>query len=195
MKNVLILHGAGNNSQGNWFLWLKGKLIGIGYKVWLPDLPDFGEPQTDRSLDFIFSNKKWDFNEESILVGHSSGSTLILRILEKLPKDARVKRVVLVATPVEVGTKPEYFKYKQGLLEKPFDWEKIKSSCGEFYFIHSDNDHYECGEDQGKLLQEHVGGELIVQLGEGHFNLEVGEQYKKFPLVFDLVTKDNKNML
>lgn len=39
MKNALILHGAGNNHTGNWFLWLQEKLEKKDYKVWVPDLP------------------------------------------------------------------------------------------------------------------------------------------------------------
>jgi len=72
-------------------------------------------------------------------------------------------------------------------VSQPFNWEKIKKSCTKFYFIHSDKDPYDCGEDQGKILQAHLGGELIVKKGEGHFNLEKGPQYKKFPLLVALV--------
>lgn len=187
MKNALILHGAGNNSQGNWFPWLKSELEKKGYKVWSPDLPNSDEPNQKDWLNTIFSNKEWQFNDESVIVGHSAGSTLILRILEKLPDGTKINKAILVAGVVELGTKPEFFQYKRSLVENPFDWEKIKNSAKEFYFICSDNDPYQCGEDQGKIMQEHLGGELIVKPGEAHFNLEKGEQYKQFPLILELL--------
>lgn len=84
MKNVLILHGAGNNSKGNWFSWLRKTLEEKGSKVWSPDLPNSDHPDQDVWTDFIFSNKEWEFNDDSIIVGHSAGATVILRILEKL---------------------------------------------------------------------------------------------------------------
>ena len=189
MKNALILHGAGNNSQGNWFPWLKSELEAKGYKVWSPDLPNSDEPIQKDWLDTIFSNKDWQFNKESVIIGHSAGSTLILRILESLPYAIQINKAILVAGVVELGTKPEFFQYKRGLVKKPFDWEKIKKSARELYFICSDNDPYQCGADQGKIMQEHLGGELIVKSEEGHFNLEKGQQYKQFPFILELLGK------
>lgn len=190
MKNALILHGAGNNSHGNWFPWLKSELETKGYTVWSPDLPNSDEPNQDSWLKTIFSNKKWQFNSDSVIVGHSAGATLILRILEKLPKRVHIQTCILVAGVVELGTKPEFFQYKRDLVRNPFDWEKIKKSAREFYFIHSDNDPYECGENQGKIMQKYLGGRLIIKRGEGHFNLEKSEKYKQFPLVLELLLRD-----
>ena len=192
MKNALILHGAGNNSQGNWFPWLKHELEKIGFEVWAPDLPNADEPNQADWLETIFSNTNYEFNDESILIGHSAGSTLILRILERLPKETVVQSALLVAGTVELGTKPEYFQYKKSLVEDPFDWEKIKAQCQNFTFIHSDNDPYECGSNQGEIMHKHLGGNLIVKPGEGHFNLEMGEQYRQFPLVMEIVERECK---
>jgi uncharacterized protein len=188
MKNALILHGAGNNSQGNWFPWLKSELEKKGYTVWSPDLPNSETPDKASWLRVIFSNQDWVFNSQSVLVGHSAGSDLILRILEQLPEGVKINKAVLVAGPANLGTKPEYFAYKD-LVRDPFNWEKIKSSAANFYFIHSDNDPYQCGIDQGKIFHEHLGGELILRPGQGHFNLEQGEHYRQFPLLIDLIEK------
>jgi len=187
MKNALILHGAGNNSQGNWFPWLKKELEKRGYKVWSPDLPDSEKPDCEKWLKTIFSNRNWSFDKKSVIIGHSAGATLILRILEKLPKEKVIDKALLVAGFIDKGSKGKLFKYKSSLTEKPFNWEKIKKSSKEFYFIHSDNDPYECGENQGKIMHKNLGGKLIVKPGEGHFNLEKGEKYKKFPLILELL--------
>jgi len=187
MKNALILHGAGNNSQGNWFPWLKKELEKKGYKVWSPDLPNSDEPILKDWLETIFSNKDWQSNEDSIIIGHSAGATLILRILEKLPEGKQINKALLVAGVVELGTKPEFFQYKRGVVEKPFNWQKIKKSAKQFFFICSDNDPYQCGDDQGKIMHKHLGGKLIIKPGESHFNLEKGEQYKQFPFILELL--------
>jgi len=187
MKNALILHGGANNHTGNWFPWLKKELEKKGYRVWVPDLPDADRPNRKKWLNTIFSNKDWKFNNDSLLVGHSAGATLILRILENLPEGEKVNKALLVAGAINLGTMPQFFKYKRSLAKGSFDWKKIKKSCEKFYFIHSDNDPYDCGEDQGKILQEQLDGELIIKKGEGHFNLEKGSKYKKFPLILELL--------
>lgn len=190
MKSALILHGAANDSQGNWFPWLKGALESKGYKVWVPDLPNANEPKLKEWLESTYVNSKWEFTDETILVGHSAGATLILRILEKLPDNIRINKAILVAGCVRVGEKkPEYFKYKRDLTIDPFNWEKIKKSAKTFYFIHSDNDPYECGQENGEIMQENLGGSLIIKSGEGHFNLEKGPQYKQFPFLLELIDK------
>lgn len=183
-KNALILHGAGNNSQGNWFPWLKTELENKGYEVFSPDLPHSDVPVLK---DWLSAVKDFDFNDETLLVGHSSGATLILRILESLPADKKIFKAILVAGFVNKGTKPDYFPYKDGLLETPFNWEKIKSSCLNFEFICSDNDPYQCGEEQSKILQEKLGGNLILEKDQGHFNLEVSDYYHEFPLLLTLI--------
>jgi len=189
MKNALILHGAGNDSQGNWFPWLKSKLEEKGWKVWAPDLPNTDRPNQKDWLDVIFSNEHWQFTDESIMIGHSAGATLILRILERLPKETQIHRAILVAGTVERGTKPEYFQYKEDMVKRPFNWKKIKRSCEKFYFIHSMNDPYQCGADQGEIMHKKLGGELIIQPDQGHFNLERSPKYKRFSLILEILEK------
>lgn len=187
MKNSLILHGAGNDSQGNWFPWLGVELEKRGYEVWIPDLPNSDEPNLNDWLDIIFSNKDWQFDEDSVIVGHSAGAALILRILEKLPEGKQIKKAILVAGVVELGTREDIFIYKSSLVGKPFDWEKIKASAQEFCFVASDNDPYQCGVDQSIIMQKHLNGKLIIKKGQGHFNLEKGSEYKQFPFLLELL--------
>lgn len=132
VKNALILHGAGNNSKGNWFPWLKKQLEAKGYKVWSPELPNADIPIQKDWLGTIFSNKEWGFNKDSIIIGHSAGATLILRILERLPKGVKINRAILVAGSIDKGKYPEFFQYKEDLTREPFNWGKIKIQARTF---------------------------------------------------------------
>ena len=187
MKNALILHGADSNPQNNWFPWLKVALEKQEYKVWVPTLPNSETPILNDWLETIVANKAWEFNDESLVIGHSAGATFAARLLENLPVGITINKAILVAAYAERGDKPEYFHYKDGLLQKPFDWEKMKQGAKHFYFIASDNDQYQCGAEQAKIFHNHLEGELIIKSGQGHFNLESNPPYKEFPLLLELI--------
>lgn len=182
MKNALILHGIGNSSQDNWFPWLKAELEKKGYQVFVPDLPNFNQPNLDNTIDFL---KDFDFNDESILIGHSSGAAIILGILQKLQIKKMVKKVLLVGGFMDSDLKQELFKFVSksdysNHFPKNWDWEKIKCSAQKFIIIHSSSDPY-VPMNQGQFIAEKLKGKL-VNIPEGkHFSIySVGEEYRQF---------------
>ncbi len=187
MKNVLILHGTQANSKSNWLPWLKEELAKKGMKVWLPDLPNPNLPSLKNHVKFILSNKDWKFNKDSIIVGHSSGAIAILAILSELPENVVVDKCILVSyfTKDSPGGawKPNriFFDYK-------FDFAKIKKHAKKFIIIHSDNDPYGPLKDV-KVLAQKLDAQLIIKKGQGHFNLEKGEEYRQFPFLSGLIEK------
>lgn len=187
MKSALILHGAGNNSQGNWFPWLKKELEKKGYKVWAPDLPNPDDLDMQRYLDFIFANKDFEFNSGTYLIGHSSGGVLIQGILQNLSDNVVVDTAILVSTFENYPDAPASEReYRKKLFLKPFDWEKIKKHAKRFIVIHSDNDPY-VPEKGARGIARKLDARFILKPGQGHFNLEVGPQYKQFPFLLTLI--------
>ena len=51
------------------------------------------------------------------------------------------------------------------------------------------NDPY-CPIEHAQYLSEQVGGELIIKSGQGHFNTELGEQYKAFPELLEIIREN-----
>ncbi len=182
MSKFLILHGTGASPKSNWFMWLKGVLIGHGHEVWLPQLPNSEKPNVATYNKFLLSNKDFLIDEDTTLIGHSSGAVEILSLLQHLPEGTTTKAAVLVgAFKDDLGQSS-----LANLFVEPFDFEKIKQSCSSLTFIHSDDDPY-CPLDHAKYLAEQTDSDLILFEGQGHFNTEQGPEYKKFPELLEFI--------
>ncbi len=188
MKNALILHGTNGHSKENWFDWLRIELEKKNWKVWVPDLPHADKPNIQTYNNFIFGNKEWKFDKNSVLIGHSSGAVAILGILQNLPEDVIVDRCILV------GAFKNNLNWDalDDLFLKPFDFEKIKKHAKRIIFVHSDDDPY-CPLEHAEYLKNQLGAELMVIPGQKHFSVgTAGEKYKEFPLLIELLEKGKK---
>ena len=184
MKNALILHGTKGSSTGNWFQWLKGKLEEKGYTVWVPDLPGAEAPNVKRYNEFLLSGD-FVFNEETLVIGHSSGAVEILGLLQALPKTTKIRAAILVGAFMDnLGE-----ENLNGLFEEPFDFETIETHADKFIFIHSDDDPF-CPVEGAKYLADMLDAEFILKSGQKHFSVgTAGDAYKEFPLLLEVIEK------
>ena len=53
MKNAIIFHGSGGTPEIYWYPWLKIELEKIGYKIWVPQLPEARDPDLSVQLPFV----------------------------------------------------------------------------------------------------------------------------------------------
>lgn len=183
MKNALILHGTdfGKNKKqrfNNWFPWLKKELEKLGYKVWLPELPKAWQPDLQRYWNFL---KKFDFNKETIVIGHSSGGSMVFGLLYKLPPEKRIKLAISVA-----GFYKDENWGCEGLFSESFNWEKIKKQARKIYVIWSPDDPY-ISKEQTDYLAKHAGVQPTIFKNKKHFNLEASLQFKKFPELLEII--------
>ncbi len=183
MKNALILHGTDATPNDHWFPWLKEELEADGYKVWVPDLPQANKPNIKRYNDFLLSRKDFVFDNETVMIGHSSGAVAILGLLQELPDDVVIKKAILVGAfrNNDLG-----WNSLGELFEKPFDFEKIKHHAKQITFIHSNNDPF-IPLEQAEFLAEKVDGELIILEGQGHFNTGSDPKFTKFPYLLEVL--------
>lgn len=186
MKKALILHGTGGSSQANWFPWLTTELEKSGFEVWCPDLPEADTPSIERYNQYILEQAPFQFDKDTIFIGHSSGAVAILGLLEALPVGTKVQACYLVGSfKNDLG----WDSLKQ-LFVKPFDFEQIKTKSRLWYFLHSDNDPH-CPLEQAEYLHSQIGGDLIVLPGQKHFSVgTAGLQYKQFPYLLHVILGD-----
>ncbi len=187
MKNAIILHGTDGYPTENWFDWLRQELEKKSWQVFVPQLPNCDRPNIKIYNKFLLKEKSYQFNKESILIGHSSGAVAILGLLQVLPES------VVVDTCYLIGAFKDNLDWDalDGLFEEPFDFAKIKNKAKHFVFIHSDNDPY-CPLEHAEFLAEKLDGELIIREGQKHFSIgSFGEEYKKFPFLLELIESNS----
>ncbi len=103
LRTILILHGWG--LRGNIYKNLQTLLEKEGYKVFVPDMPGFGdEPLTNSAMnltDYVNFVKKYIVKKglsEVIVIGHSFGGRVGLKLSYLYPR--LVKTLVLTGVPV-----------------------------------------------------------------------------------------------
>jgi predicted alpha/beta hydrolase family esterase len=178
---ALVLHGTSGSSQDEWFPWLKNELEKKGYQVWVPDLPGADEPDINTYNPFIINNCPFELNEETIIIGHSSGAVAALGLVQNLPN--RVGKVILVAGFVD---DLNYDPVKKMFRTWKFDWEKIKTKARKFIVVCSDNDPFVPAK-HGRELERLLDTKSIVMPGQKHFGISTFPKYSRFPELFDLI--------
>jgi uncharacterized protein len=181
MKTALILHGTLGSPHTNWFRWLKAQLEQQDLEVWLPALPHADQPSLHEWADYVREHCPFEINDETLIVGHSSGAILSLILAQQNPLPVGA----VVAVSVFHDNSLEWEPNNQ-LFDVEFDWPAIRANVGELWFIHSDTDPY-IPLDQARYVADHCQAELIMIPDQGHFNLEHGQHYKEFPRLMDIL--------
>ena len=177
-KTAVIFHGLGGSEHSFWIPWLKIELQAQGFDVWTPTLSACERfEDLDQWVQEVAAAAP--HREFDVMVGHSAGVPLILRLLSR--NDFFARQAIGVAGFIKPLAEAAFedLSYPAG-----FDVDAIRNNCPALTFIHSDNDPWDCGQEQGEWMRRRLGGTLVVMTGEGHFGSEAMRQpYRTFPLL------------
>jgi len=187
MKTAILLHGTKGSSRSGWLQWLKMQLEQRGVVVWVPDLPNADYPSLIEWTDYILDNCSFEINEQTTLIGHSSGAVAVLVLAQDSARKIHQIISVGVYKDLEYLHKVVDFHANDRFFDIPFNFENIKQNCDNIVFVHSDDDPY-CPLSHAEYLSEKTDGELVVIPGQGHFNKEKSPDYFKFPALLDLLS-------
>lgn len=160
----VILHGFGGGPDGNFYPWLKKTLEEKGHEVYLPQLPNTHNPTEEEQVQFVLDN--FDFDENTVLYGHSLGSVVAMKVAEKLKNP--LAGLVLSGT----FAKP-LFLDEDRIFADTFKWEfdseKIKSNAGYIRVVQDVNDTA-VPLEQAQNVAKMLGVELeVVEANGVHF--------------------------
>ncbi len=164
--NFLLLHGRGSSPEKAFLPWMKYTLERRGYFVQVPAMPGGDEPNDLEQAEHVLKNCKVD--ENTIVLGHSFGGIVALRLLEK---GVKVKKVLLAGTPF-LGRFSDG-KVRQSVadaIKRGFNFGKIRKHAQSFISISDESDHIVPNSD-GKKLAENLNGLFVsFKAGSPHFN-------------------------
>lgn len=183
MKRIIIVHQWMAGADGDWRPWLKSELEKKGYEVLAPEMPGIDTPVIEKWVSKL-SEIVGEPNKDTYFIGHSIGCQTILRYL-----DAHVfKPLETVGGAIFVAgwfnlknlEDEETEKIAEPWIAKPINAVKIKTILPKSALIISDNDPYDCYEENKERFEE-FGSRIITISKAGHFTEEDG--YAEFPEV------------
>jgi len=184
-KKFVILHGWQETPNARFYPWLKSELTKAGAQADIPALPNSANPTETEQVNFVLKNCKFD--ENTVIVSHSLGTAVALKVLEKLP--------VKIAGLITVGgfTKP-HFKDHPRPFEKNFSWEfdfaNVKRNAGEVKVLQDPNDDA-VTDKQAQELAKALGVPVITRAGRlAHFRAE--QEPEVLDLCLNYLNKDQK---
>jgi hypothetical protein len=187
MKNVFIIHGAYGYPNENWFGWMKNKINKLGYEVYVPQLPTPDGQSLDNWLK-VFQEHEDKINSETIVIGHSTGPAFLMSLILKL--NVKIRSAYFVSGYTGLLGRPEFKKFDElnkTIVNKKFDYKKIKSLIKNIHVFHSDNDPYVSLEKSIEFAKN-LDVNITLVPNAGHFNSKAG--YDKFEYLFEVVKKD-----
>jgi predicted alpha/beta hydrolase family esterase len=161
MQRVIFIHGNGS-ADGNeeWFPYCKRELEKFGVEVLTPTFPDRPVCRMDKWLPYLEQTLHAD--ENTILVGHSTGTVAAMRYAET----HKLGGTVLVsAYYTDLGYEDEK---EAGYFDTPWNWQAIKANQPWIVQFASTDDPY-IPVSETHLVRDHLGAEYHEFTDQGHF--------------------------
>jgi leucyl-tRNA synthetase len=161
----VLLHGFTGKPTDAIYIWLKKKLEELGHSVAVVELPDTDAPNESDQVSAALAAT--DYDEDTIIYGHSLGTVVAMKVVEKLPK--RIAGLVLAGGFVD----PKFKDHRRNFEEKfawEFDAKKIKANTGFIRAIHDINDVAVSDEQADRLAKTLGISVLRVKAQEPHFD-------------------------
>ena len=161
---VVIVPGNGCSptEDCNWYGWLRDRINEdpAFSECILRDMPDPDEAYERTWLPFIINDMKAD--ENTIVIGHSSGAQAAMRLLEK----HRLLGCVLVAACItDGGLESERIS---GYYDRPWKWAKIRSNANWILQYHSSDDPFIKRKEPDQVAQA-IGSDYTFFDDRSHF--------------------------
>jgi len=175
MKKVVIIHGNGGcTNQHNWIPWLKAELEKHKITVLAPTMPDNVEAKASVWLPYMHDKLRCD--EDTIVVGHSSGAVAAMRYAEQ---NKLWGSVLVGACYTDLGHASEQIS---GYYDAPWHWDAIKENQQWIVQFSSTDDPF-IPIQEARHIQQNLETDCYEFIDQGHF------MDKTVPHLVDVITQ------
>lgn len=179
-KVIFIPGNGGGTVKDHWFPWLKIKLEQLGVHVVSRDFPDRFLAREKFWLPFLSKQLKAD--ENTIIIGHSSGAVAALRYAEK---NTILGSVLVSACYTDLNDENER---KSGYYNHPWNWQAIRNNQKWIIQFHSLDDPY-IPISEARFIHQKLGTQYKEFKRQKHFGSNGNKDKKTFPSLFNALKK------
>lgn len=168
-KKVILIHGnSGGTADEIWFPYVKKQLEDKNIEVIAKTMPDNVLAREKYWIPFIENELRAD--EDTIIVGHSSGAVAAMKYAET---HKIFGSVLIGASYTDLGDEGEK---ASGYFDKPWQWDAIKNNQNWIIQFASTDDPY-IPIDEARYIHKMLGTEYIEDTNEQHYT---GINHDKF---------------
>lgn len=141
MKNYFVIHALGNTADDYWYRFIEKVVKEKGFDCYVPTLPPL-EKMSYNSWAKAFDKYKKYINEESVFIGHSTGSIFSVKYLMK--NNLKIQKFIGVVSFNECNTNSPHPDWEE--INKTFfvdDLSSFKNFAKERICFYSPTDVYD----------------------------------------------------
>lgn len=177
MKKIYIIHRWDGTPDSDWYSWLNQELDTWKIEVGILKMPNTDTPIINEWVSYL---KKVIPNPDknTYFVGHSIGCQAIMRYLEAMD-NVKIGGALFVAGWFNLKSLEDekVKKIAEPWLKTPINFEKVKNSVGRLNVILSDDDPYDCLDENAKIFKERLNANRVfIEEGADHF---IGVKYPR----------------
>ena len=174
-KAIIIRGNGDTNPEENWFPWLKGELEKMAIQTTNVKFPDPMLARAEFWLPFI---KKLGADENTILIGHSSGAVAAMRFAEN---NKILGSVLVGACYTDLGSENEK---KSGYYDHPWNWKAIRENQHWMIQFASIDDPY-IPIKEARFIHDQLQTDYREYTNEGHFGADRNK--REFPEIVEAI--------
>jgi hypothetical protein len=179
LPKIILVHGNGGaTAEGCWFPWVAHMLREMGFEVISPTMPDNVEAKA--AIWLLYLREVCGADEQTIIVGHSSGAVAALRLAET----TRILGSILVAPCyTDLGMESEALS---GYYDHPWNWQAIKQNQHFIVQLASQDDPF-IPVREARFIHEQLDSEYHEFTDREHFGWPT--DIKELPEVIEIVRR------